>query len=123
MVSRYSSTVGLRDSSIFMYTWFLLSWPMGVPQIFANSEHGAQQGYHLAESHAHLARTFAATSGRSRRWRGISVTTICGRESKAVFKRNAVWLCKGCSHQCATTNSGRITVNVSFGCSSCTVSM
>src|SRR5437667_6738990 len=44
---------------------------------------------------------------------GMSVTTMPGRASNAAFKRNAVWLCKGYSHQWATTNSGRITVKVS----------
>ena len=30
---------------------------------------------------------------------GMSVTMIPGRASNAAFKRNAVWLCRGYSHQ------------------------
>src|SRR5260370_39365240 len=54
---------------------------------------------------------------------GTLVTTIPGRKSNAAFSRKAVWLCKKFSHQCATTNSGRMTVSVSSGQSSCTVSI
>src|SRR2546422_10944652 len=43
---------------------------------------------------------------------GTLVTTIPGRKKRAAFKRNAVWLWRKCSHQWATTNSGRITVRV-----------
>ena len=50
-----------------------------------------------------------------RRCCGISVTTMPGRPSRAVFNWNAVWLCSGTSHQWATTNSGRMTVRVSSG--------
>ena len=32
---------------------------------------------------------------------GMSVTMIPGRASNAAFKRNAVWLCRGYSHQTA----------------------
>ena len=59
---------------------------------------------------------------RDRCW-GMLVTTTPGRANKAVFKRHAVWLCSGYSHQWATTNSGRMTVSVSSGCTSCMVSM
>src|SRR5215471_10718072 len=50
-----------------------------------------------------------------RRCCGMSVTTMPGRPSRAVFNWNAVWLCSGTSHQWATTNSGRMTVRVSSG--------
>lgn len=53
----------------------------------------------------------------------MSVTIMPGRASRAVFKRQAVWLCSRYSQKCATTNSGRITVSVSSGCISCIASM
>ena len=34
-----------------------MNFDTGVLRIFANREHGAQQGYNLAKSHAHLSRT------------------------------------------------------------------
>jgi hypothetical protein len=61
--------------------------------------------------------------GRTGRCWGIFVTTMPGRKSSAAFKRRAVWLCNRCSHQWVTTNSGKITVTVSSGKSSWTVSI
>ena len=53
--------------------------------------------------------------------RNVRDDAMPGLVSNAAFKRNAVWLCRGYSHQWATTNSGRITVKISSGCNSCTV--
>jgi hypothetical protein len=46
---------------------------------------------------------------------GRLTTTMPGRKSKAAFSCNAVWLCRKCCHQWATTNSGRTTLSVSCG--------
>ncbi len=48
---------------------------------------------------------------------GTFVTATPRTNSSEIFRRNAVWLCSRCSHQCATRYSGMKTLTRVPGCS------
>src|SRR5205085_8260368 len=74
--------------------------------------HGTEDLAQLPDRLVAHALASVASPSTSSRWYGTLATTTPGSRSNSRLMYSPVWLCRTCSHQWATTNSGSTTVTM-----------